>query len=122
MKVFEPAMVDQLTGVGAQLGQRIANKEAIIGVVGLGYVGMPIALEFAKKGFQVRGVDVSARKIEALSRGENFIEDLEDEEVADVVSRGLFSASTSYEPLADADVVFIAVPTPFNANKDPDIT
>jgi len=122
MKVFEPALVDQLSGVGAQLGQRIANKEAIIGVIGLGYVGMPIALEFAKKGFQVRGVDVSARKIELLSKGENFIEDLEDEEVAAVVEKGLLSASTSYEPLAEADVVFIAVPTPFNENKDPDIT
>ena len=122
MKLFDADQLSQLSGRAADLAAKISDKQAIIGVVGLGYVGMPIALEFAKKGFQVRGVDVSARKIERLNRGENFIEDLEDHEVAEMVSAGLLQASTDYELLAEADVIFIAVPTPFNENKDPDIT
>ncbi|MEZ4830301.1 MAG: nucleotide sugar dehydrogenase [Bacteroidia bacterium] len=121
MKQFSVDFLAQLDGNAQMLADRLQKKQALIGVVGLGYVGMPIALEFCKKGFSCIGVDVSSWKVESLNRGQNFIEDLNDAEVADVVERGLFRASTSYEDLADADVIYIAVPTPFNANKDPDL-
>ncbi|MEM6348539.1 MAG: nucleotide sugar dehydrogenase [Bacteroidota bacterium] len=122
MKLFERSLIGQLSEKGRKLADRLEDKSAVIGIVGLGYVGMPIALEYCKKGFQCIGVDVSSQKVEMLNNGENFIEDLKDEEVADAVSKGLLRASTDYQVLAEADVIFIAVPTPFNANKDPDIS
>jgi UDP-N-acetyl-D-glucosamine dehydrogenase len=122
MKLFERSLLDNLSGSAQELAERIESKEAVIGVAGLGYVGMPIALEFCKKGYRCIGVDVATDKVDMLNDGGNYIEDLEDEEVADVVNRGLFTASTDYEALRDAEVIFICVPTPFNANKDPDIS
>ncbi|MEL7530568.1 MAG: nucleotide sugar dehydrogenase [Bacteroidota bacterium] len=122
MKLFERSLIGQLSEKGRKLADRLEDKSAVIGIVGLGYVGMPIALEYCKKGFQCIGVDVSTQKVEMLNKGENFIEDLKDEEVADAVSKGLLRASTDYQVLSEADVIFIAVPTPFNANKDPDIS
>ncbi len=122
MKLFHQDKMNELSGLHKELAQKMSDKSATIGIVGLGYVGMPIALEFAKKGFTCVGVDISARKVDALNQGENFIEDLDDQEVADAVAAGKLSASTDYAALEDADVVFIAVPTPFNAHKDPDIS
>ena len=122
MQLFHRDLLSELKGNALDLAQRLTQRESVIGVIGLGYVGMPIALEYCKKGFQCLGVDVSAGKVEALNRGENFIEDLDDAEVADAVAKGLLKASTDYSVLQEADVVFIAVPTPFNANKDPDIS
>ncbi|MEL6134079.1 MAG: nucleotide sugar dehydrogenase, partial [Bacteroidota bacterium] len=121
MKKFSEALTQTLQGDALSLATKLTDKSAVIGVIGLGYVGMPIALEFAKKGFQVIGVDVSTQKVEALNRGENFIEDLLDSEVEEVVSTGLLRATTDYAELEGAQVIFIAVPTPFNAHKDPDI-
>ena len=111
-----------LSPQGAELAKRLKDKSALIGVVGLGYVGLPIALEYAKKSFNVIGVDVFSSKVDMLNRGENYIEDLADEDIAKIVADGLFSASTDSAVLADADVVFVCVPTPFNENKDPDIS
>jgi UDP-N-acetyl-D-glucosamine dehydrogenase len=122
MQLFQTDQLGTLTGAAASLAQRITQKESTIGVVGLGYVGMPIALEFAKQGFHVYGVDVSTAKVEQLNRGENFIEDLEDQEVAEMVEAGRLRASTDYALLSEADVIFVAVPTPFNESKDPDLT
>jgi len=122
MKLFERSLIGQLSEKGRNLADRLENKSAVIGIVGLGYVGMPIALEYCKKGFQCIGVDVSTQKVDMLNKGENFIEDLNDDEVAEAVSKGLLRASTDYQVLSEADVIFIAVPTPFNANKDPDIS
>lgn len=122
MKQFNPDFRDTLVGSASVLADRIANKEAVIAIVGLGYVGMPIALEFAKKQFRCLGIDVSQRKVDALNAGENFIEDLQDEEVAAVVSQGYLTAHSDYAAIEEADVIFIAVPTPFNDYKDPDIS
>ena len=122
MKLFNRELLSSLQGPASELADRLENRSAVIGIVGLGYVGMPIALEFCKQGFHCLGVDVSTKKVEMLNDGINFIEDLQDDEVADAVKKGLLRASTSYETLAEADVLFIAVPTPFNANKDPDIS
>ncbi|MDX1906269.1 MAG: nucleotide sugar dehydrogenase [Bacteroidia bacterium] len=121
MKQFHPENLDVLTGAARTLADRLEDKSAVIGVVGLGYVGLPIALEFAKEGYRTIGVDISVRKVEQLNQGINFIEDLDDAEVEDAVHAGLLSASATYDALADADVIYIAVPTPFNANKDPDL-
>jgi UDP-N-acetyl-D-glucosamine dehydrogenase len=121
MKVFNGSLTGELTGSARELAGRIESRDAVIGVVGLGYVGLPIALEFAKQGFRTVGVDVSRSKVERLNRGENFIEDLDDAEVAEAVGKGFLRASATYDALREADVIYIAVPTPFNANKDPDL-
>lgn len=122
MKLFNQELLANLSGKAQTLADKLEDKSALIGIIGLGYVGMPIALEFCKKGFKCIGVDVSTQKVDLLNQGQNFIEDLLDEEVAAVVEQGLMSASTDYAVLADADVIFIAVPTPFNDNKEPDIS
>lgn len=122
MELFSPALLSQLNPNAKQVADLIQSKKAVIGVVGLGYVGMPIALEFAKKGFQVIGMDVSESKVEMLTKGQNFIEDLQDEDVAYVVEQGLLKATTSFAFLNQADVIYICVPTPFDANKDPDLS
>jgi len=122
MRLFREDSLSGSTGLSKDLIEKIKHKKARIGVVGLGYVGLPIALEFCKKGFACLGVDVSEQKVNDLNEGINFIEDLDDNEVSEMVNIGLLSASTDYGSLADTDVIFIAVPTPFNLNKDPDIS
>ncbi|MDP5171537.1 MAG: nucleotide sugar dehydrogenase [Bacteroidia bacterium] len=122
MERYNPTSLEGLHGAALELKERVERKEAVIAVVGLGYVGMPIALEFAKKGFKSIGIDVVARKVDMINQGENFIEDLNDEDVKAMVSAGRLSASTSFEQVAKADVIFIAVPTPFSSQKDPDLS
>ncbi|MEM8897059.1 MAG: nucleotide sugar dehydrogenase [Bacteroidota bacterium] len=121
MRLFTEELIQHLEGTALTLAENIREKNVLVGVVGLGYVGMPIAVEFGKKGFRCLGVDVSEDKVSKLNRGENYIEDLKDEEVAELVEKGLFSATTDYEALQEADIIYIAVPTPFNENKDPDL-
>lgn len=122
MRLFREDSLTGAKGLAKELIEKINSKKAKIGIVGLGYVGMPIALEYCKQGFACIGVDVSTQKVNDLNQGINFIEDLDDREVAEMVSIGLLRASTEYSSLAEADVIFIAVPTPFNLNKEPDIS
>ena len=90
-----------------------------IGIVGLGYVGLPLAVEFAQAGHDVVGVDTSQGRIAAVERGDSFIEDVPDERLQSVSDR--LRASTHYEDLRDADAVIIAVPTPLTENREPDL-
>lgn len=101
----------------------ILDSNVTIGVVGLGYVGLPIALEFAMKGFDVVGVDVSEEKIKALQGGKNYIQDLSNDDIRAVVKKTKkLTATTSFKALSSCDVIYICVPTPFTPNKDPDIS
>ena len=111
-----------LTGSAAVLEQKILSKTAKIGVVGLGYVGLPLAIEFARKGFTTVGIDLDPAKINALEKGDNYIQDIRDEHVRECVTTGSFRAQRHYENVSDLDVIYICVPTPFTTNKDPDIT
>ncbi|MBK7216930.1 MAG: nucleotide sugar dehydrogenase [Candidatus Promineofilum sp.] len=105
-----------------QLLERIANREAQIGIVGLGYVGLPLAVAFAQEGFSVVGVDLDSRKIAALQRGESYVEDVPADVIAALADAGLFSVSTDYATLAEVDAISICVPTPLRKTKDPDIS
>ncbi len=100
----------------------IRNNDITIGVIGLGYVGLPLAIEFSRKGLSVIGIDVDARKIEMLTRGENYIQDISSEHVSEVVRSGKFTASNDFSRCSQCDAIFICVPTPFTPNKDPDIS
>lgn len=93
-----------------------------ISIVGLGYVGLPLAVEFAKKGHQVVGIDISSNRIKRLQASDNYIDDVSDEDLASVVKSGHFTASTSFEASRGSGAVIICVPTPVSEHKDPDLT
>ena len=105
-----------------ELLERIAGRQARIGIVGLGYVGLPLAVAFAQEGFRVVGVDLDARKVAALQRGESYVEDVPSEVIAALIDNGLISAGTDYAALAEVDAISICVPTPLRKTKDPDIS
>ena len=105
-----------------ELLTRIAERKVTIGIVGLGYVGLPLAVAFAEEGFTVVGVDVDASRVAALNRGESHVEDVPSARLAPYVLDGRFRASTDYADLADAGAISICVPTPLRKTKDPDIS
>jgi UDP-N-acetyl-D-glucosamine dehydrogenase len=104
------------------LRARITSREARMGVVGLGYVGLPLALEFARKGFHVTGFDVNASKIATLRKGESYIEDVATSDVTELSKRGMFEATADFTALAHCDVIHVCVPTPLTRAKDPDVS
>ncbi len=101
---------------------RIAAREARIGVIGLGYVGLPLAVEFANHGFDVTGFDVDESKVAALNRVHCYIPDVPQADLAAAVHAGRFRATTDMSKLADMDVADICVPTPLRKTKDPDLS
>ena len=105
-----------------QLLDKISRREAVIGIVGLGYVGLPLAVEFAKSGFSVVGLDVHAGKVASINRGESYIGDVTSEEVKALVDSGKLMATTDYADMARVDSVSICVPTPLRKTKDPDMS
>jgi UDP-N-acetyl-D-glucosamine dehydrogenase len=101
---------------------RIKDRSAVVGVVGLGYVGLPLAVEFGKAGFKVIGYDVSTRVIDLLASGKSHIQDVPSAEVAALVKSGAFVATAEAARLAEVDAVSIAVPTPLVKTRDPDMS
>ena len=97
-------------------------NEDCVGVVGLGYVGLPLAVEFCKRGFAVYGVDKSEKKIEILRKGKSYIGDVSDEAVKSCIETGRFHVSIDYKVLAQAQAISICVPTPLRKTKDPDMS
>ena len=102
--------------------RNIETREAQVGVVGLGYVGLPLAVAFAHAGFTVVGIDLDVDKVAAINRGESYVQDVTADELRPLVQKGLLRASTDYTDLADADAISICVPTPLRKTKDPDIS
>ncbi len=105
-----------------QLEKLLREKTCTIGVIGLGYVGLPLAVEYAKKGIKTIGIDVVEEKVAMLNRGENYIADINSEWVKEIVTSKTFSATTDFSVCSECDIIFICVPTPFTVNKDPDIS
>ena len=105
-----------------ELRGRIDSREARIGVIGLGYVGLPLAVELGQAGFRVTGFDVDATKVRALVQGRSYIGDVEPGAVAALLEQGRFTATTGFETLAEMDVINICVPTPLRKTKDPDVS
>lgn len=101
---------------------KIQDKTAVIGVVGLGYVGLPMAVTIAKKGFKVLGFEVSKYSIEHVNAGKNYIGDVNDADLESVVKAGLLSATDDYQRIKEVNVVIIAVPTPLDKYHQPDTT
>jgi UDP-N-acetyl-D-glucosamine dehydrogenase len=104
------------------LRERIASRTARVGVVGLGYVGLPLALEFAQAGFPVTGIDVQEEKVARLNWGDSYIQDIPSKLLAEMVDNNRFSATSDFSVIADLDTINIAVPTPLRKTKDPDMS
>ena len=102
--------------------ERIQKKDAKIGVVGLGYVGLPLVIEFCKSGFSVTGLDIDEKKIETLSKGKSFIKHIPDEKIQTLNEVGSFKASADFEQIENLDCILICVPTPLNKNREPDMS
>jgi UDP-N-acetyl-D-glucosamine dehydrogenase len=105
----------------ATLLRRIEDRSAVVGVVGLGYVGLPFAVEKAKVGFRVVGIEQNPKRAARVNAGDNYIEDVVDAELAELVGRGRVRAVTDFTEVPQMDVVVIAVPTPLTINLTPDL-
>ena len=104
------------------LNEKILNKTACIGVVGIGYVGLPLAVEKSKVGFKVLGFDRNENRVAQVNRGENYIKDVKDEELRNCVSQNMLRSTVDFSYLNEMDVIVICVPTPLTITRDPDIS
>ena len=101
---------------------KISQREAKVGIIGLGYVGLPMAIEVAKAGFDVIGIDLDVKKVKAINSGKSYIEDVPSEEVESLVTAKKIQAYKNYPVCAQCDIINICVPTPFTKTKDPDVS
>src|SRR5919112_4931311 len=105
-----------------ELTELIGARRAHVGVIGLGYVGLPLSVEFAHKGFQATGFEVDAEKAAQINRGESYIGDVRSSLVAELVEAKRLRATTDFSELAKCDCIIICVPTPLRKTKEPDIS
>ena len=112
----------RIPGVNKSLLDKIRSKQARVGVIGLGYVGLPLAVEFARAGFQVSGFDLDDSKVDRITGGDSYIPDVASDALAEVVNAGRLVATTDFSKLADVDSINICVPTPLRKTKDPDLS
>ena len=108
--------------IAGNLLNKIQRREAHVGVVGLGYVGLPLAVELAKVGFRVTGIDLDKRKIQAINSGHSYIPDVPTEELAALTQSGKLDATTDFSIVRKLDTINICVPTPLRKTKDPDMS
>src|SRR5688572_3594243 len=133
MRVLEHALDDLVEGpkmsaakittpVGMRLQSRLADKTARTAVVGLGYVGLPLLVEFAKSGYEAIGFDLDARKIAEVTAGRSYIADVPNSDVSALTQAGRLRATADFTELGNVDTVNICVPTPLRKTKDPDMS
>jgi UDP-N-acetyl-D-glucosamine dehydrogenase len=104
------------------LAEKISSRKAVAGIVGLGYVGLPLAMEFGRAGFPVVGFDVQQEKVDLLNQGTSYIQDVASEVLRPLVDSGRFQAAVDFSKLAEMDTINICVPTPLRKTKDPDMS
>src|SRR5581483_10578021 len=114
--------VAQTTSPVDLLRRRIKTRKARVGIIGLGYVGLPLAVEFARAGFDVVGIDVQQGKIDQFNSGHSYIKDVKDEAFRPLVESGKLRATTDYSVIRELDTIDICVPTPLRKTKDPDMS
>ena len=105
-----------------KLSEKIKSKSSKVGVIGLGYVGLPLAFEFANNGFNVTGFDVDEEKVNLINHGSNYIPDIDDHSLNKVVKNKNLYATSDFSAIKHLDCISICVPTPLNKSKDPDIS
>ena len=104
------------------LNNKIKNKKAHIGVIGLGYVGLPLAVEFGKAGFNVTGIDIDDNKVTSINNGDNYISDIDDSLLMDLVKKGKLKATKNISIITTLDTISICVPTPLSKINEPDVS
>jgi UDP-N-acetyl-D-glucosamine dehydrogenase len=115
--------IDQRASATAQaLASRIRSHEAAVGIIGLGYVGLPLAVEFARMGFPVVSIDVDPVRVNNVNEGRSYIEDVSEETLKNLVDERLLRATTEFDALHEVDAVIICVQTPFTETKEPDLS
>ena len=105
-----------------KIEDRLRRRTARIGVIGLGYVGLPLAVEFAKAGFRVTGFEINEKRVAELNRGRSYIQDVPTREVRDLVREGKLHGTMDFDELRKMDAIDICVPTPLRKTKDPDVS
>jgi len=120
MDKYKPERVSN--SVASELIGKIQDKSARIGVIGLGYVGLPLAVDKAIAGYEVMGFDIQQKRVDMVNQGVNYIGDVVDDELRQVISDGRLRATTDYDEIKNLDIVTICVPTPLDKNKQPDLT
>jgi UDP-N-acetyl-D-glucosamine dehydrogenase len=110
------------SAAAAPLLELIRSRRAKTGVIGLGYVGLPLAVEFGRAGFSATGIDLDTRKVNAINEGRSYIDDVPTEHVAELKAAGRLRATTDFDALAELDTINICVPTPLRKTKDPDMS
>ena len=105
-----------------KLSKKISNKTATLGVIGLGYVGLPLAVEKAKAGYKTIGFDIQQNKVDMVNKGQNYIGDVVNEDLSQIVKSGMLRATLNFAEVASADAVCIAVPTPLDQYQQPDLS
>jgi len=118
----EPQLAATPAGVAQALAAKIGARTARVGIVGLGYVGLPLAVEFAKAGFQVTGIDVSEKKARRVNAGDSYVGDILSATLAPLVEAGKLRATTDFSVVRELDTINICVPTPLRKTKDPDMS
>lgn len=99
----------------------IKNRKAKVGIIGLGYVGLPLAIRILKAGFKIIGVDIDRKRVRSIYQGHSFIDDVDSKELVEYVKNNKLRATTEYQKLKFCDIIIICVPTPVNVNKEPDL-
>jgi UDP-N-acetyl-D-glucosamine dehydrogenase len=112
---------DMLNKMVEQIINKFNTKQAIIGVIGLGYVGLPLILRFTEVGYKVLGVDIDPIKVDKLNNGESYIKHIESNRIKKAVDLG-FKATTNFSKLSEVDALLICVPTPLDDNRNPDLS
>ena len=110
------------TATATTLEEKIKSRTARVGIIGLGYVGLPLAMEFAKAGFSVTGIDIQPSKVTQLNSGQSYVQDVPSDTLRKWVSEGKFRATSDFSVISDLDTINIAVPTPLRKTKDPDMS
>src|SRR6187431_736352 len=105
-----------------KLARKIESRKAHLAVIGLGYVGLPLAVEFAKAGYRVSGIDIDENRVRQLQRGKSYVQDVPTAEVRALVKSGHLTATTDFSVLRKADAVNVCVPTPLSKQRDPDVS
>ena len=121
MDIDHDSPVDaHISGPLGELRDRLTHDNAVISIVGLGYVGLPIAIAYASQGIRTNGIDLDPERVHQLNAGISFIQDVKSEDVKKTVDDKHFEAFDNFDCLAESDVIYICVPTPVTPHKDPD--
>jgi UDP-N-acetyl-D-glucosamine dehydrogenase len=108
--------------LASDLLARIDNRQAVIGIIGLGYVGLPLAIALGRANFRVLGFDIDTRRVEALNRGDGLIRHIPNEPIAEAIAKGLFEATADFDRLDEPDAILVCVPTPLTRQREPDMS